>query len=233
MDVSLKVLCGILDTFAESGKLFSNERQFQLELAWELKEHGYTVLLEVLEKSKRKKYVDIVVELSPNEYVAIELKYTIRQKDMVYDVNGKCVRTFAQGNDDGRRYDFLYDFQRIEELINQKTDAFSIANAKVVKGFAIIMTNDNYWATNGDSTNYRDVSLCEGREISGGVEMNLYSKGEVVRVPITLKRSYSCHWHDYILSNTHISYLTEKGNSKEVEYSNYPFRYMIFEIKDN
>lgn len=233
MDITLELLCKIINSFAERGKLFSNERQFQLELAWELKELGFSVYLEVLETSKMKKYIDIVVRTSPTEYVAIELKYTTRLKDMIYHIDNKQIHTFAQGNDDGRRYDYLHDVQRIEELLNQSSGVFNLPNAKVTKGFSIIMTNDKYWSTKGENTNYRDVSLYEGRKIPNKINLHLYSKKKNVRLPIILRNSYICQWHDYKLSNTSVSYLTDKYIEKTVNYSQYPFKYMILESKDN
>ena len=192
---------------------------------------GHTGLLEVLEQSQGKKYVDGVVEESPGNYVAIELKYTLKQKNFVYNIGGCPIFTFAQGNDDERKYAFLSDVQRIEKLVELESDAFGIPKAKIVKGFSIIMSNDNYWDTIGEGTNYRDVTLYEGRSVPSNSDLYLYSKKKPKGKPIILKNTYECHWHNYALTDTTVSYTTDKGNSKTVDYSKYPFKYMIFEIK--
>ena len=100
-ELALDTLNEILKKFYEQGVLFSNERQFQLELAFELKEIYENVHLEVLDYlDSEKKYIDIVVDIGNNKLVAIELKYTTRDKNILYKTTNRNVYTFKQGAGD-------------------------------------------------------------------------------------------------------------------------------------
>lgn len=228
----------ILDTFAADGILFSNERQFQLELAWKLKEAGYKVYLEMLDTSSDdKKYIDIAIDIGDQQFVVVELKYTTRQKDMQYKIADKIIPTFAQGAGDIRRYDYLKDVQRIETLLSkQETDLFGIPKARVKKGYAIIMTNDKYWEKdgihNGKETCYFHVALNHGRKIPAKENLT-FKIGDEERAPIHLENEYICNWKKYNLPETTcIHYMTPSGQKKDdVSYSNYEFQYMILEVK--
>lgn len=228
--ISKAVFENILQDFASQWKLFSNERQFQLELAWALKEKGYTVFLEVLEDSEEKNYIDLIIKVTDTEYIAIELKYTTKQKRMNYNVNGRIVPMYAQGAGDVRRFDYLKDVQRIEKLL-QKEDALGLTKAKIVSGYAIIMTNDSYSKKVGEDTGYREVTLYEGRVFSANETMRLHIKGYEDRVPVCLSNEYVCNWENYNLDGAEIIYTTSTGVEKVVPYTAYPFEYMIFEVK--
>lgn len=233
--IDKEIMVDILEAFSKEGKLFSNERQFQLELSWRLKESGYDVLLETLECIEDKKsYIDVVVKVSEKEYVAIELKYTTKQNEMKYYIgveNKESVRTFAQGAGDVRQLDYLCDVQRLERLLG-KENVFDKKGAKIVKGYAIIMTNDGYSKKKGEGTNYKDVALYRGRKVEPNVEMRIYTKGYENRV-VKLKYPYTCDWQLYNLNVTNIDYYTgsrNKRNKKECGYEQIPFEYMIWEI---
>ncbi len=148
--------------FGEDGKIFSNEEQFQFELAWKLKEKGYNVRLEVLscseplekiaelsKEGRDKMYTDIVVDISDDESIAIELKYkTIgnsKTKFYEYATNGRKTVVFHQGANNIGRYLFLKDVERLEKLVDGK--GFDAGfGGKVVRGYAIIISNDDaYW----------------------------------------------------------------------------------------
>lgn len=231
--LSTEIFEDIIKSFAEQGKLFSNERQFQLEIAWALKEKGYEVYLEVLEDKEEKAYIDLVVREADNEYIAIELKYTIRDngiKRMDYHIKDRCVTVYAQGAGDIRRYDYLIDIQRIEKLMG-KTKVFGLEGAVVTRGYAIIMTNDNYSGTDGKNTSYEEVALYQGRKIPKGKTLRLKLKGYEKKQPICLKGEYLCKWFPFELKNTQIKYMTKKQGEKCIKYEKYPFEYMIMEVK--
>ena len=109
MNFTKKELQAAIRNLAKDGKIFSNESQFQLDLAWELKKQGFHVELEVLSvtqsaaknlsKDERKKaYTDVIVK-DEDGYIAIELKYKTPQTDaiMYYDMNGAATYLFSQG----------------------------------------------------------------------------------------------------------------------------------------
>lgn len=216
----------IISSFADNGKLFSNERQFQLEFAWALKGLKYEVFLEVLDRDSiddKKSYIDIMVKVSENKYVAIELKYTTRQNNIDYIIgtgSNNVVCTFAQGACDVRQLDFLYDVYRLECLLSKP---------KITKGYAIIMTNDNYSGKDGNGTKYEKVALYDGRTIGPNEEIGIGTKGYEKR-KFKLKYRYTCNWKDYDLKNTEILYYTDSGKEIKKEYGKNPFKYMIWKV---
>lgn len=170
----------LIEKIKDLGKeniLFYNEAQFQFRLAWEIQKafEQYEVILECLTIDNKRSYTDIMVKLSDNNYVAIELKYKT-----------KCAKNKSSNNEeesgyilkhhgavDFGRFDYLWDINRLEMLVykskkiesenkiklssNQYRDAenkfienkYKILkpydNAKII-GYAIILTNDElYW----------------------------------------------------------------------------------------
>ena len=199
----------IENEFGEKGKIFSNEEQFQFELALEIErryqkdEYGYPrVRLEVLsypntkakteegvlediaqlsKEDREKMYTDIVVDINDTDSIAIELKYkTLGGKDTknakgskYYDyVTGSgTYRVFNQGASNlGCAY-YLVDVERIEKLIalskeNKNVNVFDLCHPEqrrvVVKGYAIIITNDHlYWAKHKEGTDSDIFSLTD------------------------------------------------------------------------
>lgn len=238
-ELTFETIKKILDNFAEKGILFSNERQFQLEFASELKKMFDNVYLELLDYSENgKNYVDIVVDVGNNKYVAIELKYTTRDMNLLYKTTNREVYTFKQGAGDIRRFDYLKDVERLEKLEKRNNSSvFGIVGAKVIKGFAIIMTNDNYHKLNGKKrknnqimdTQYVQVALQENRKISVNEQPLRITTSGYADKEINLKYDYTCHWYDYNLDQ-HKTKIQLKNKELEIPYSTYPFRYMILEI---
>lgn len=233
-EFTIDTIKSILKNFANNGILFSNERQFQLELAFELRKH-YNVYLEMLDYSDtEKKYVDIVVDVGNNELVTIELKYTTRDRNILYKTSNRDVYTFKQGSNDTRCFDYLNDVMRLESLLNT-SNVFGLKGKKIIKGFAVIMTNDNYYKLDGikrkngyetgEYTKYKQVALNESRIINANETLTIDTSGYKNK-QIVLNNSYTCHWEKYELNAT----LQLDNNGTEKEYETYPFRYMIFEI---
>lgn len=93
----------IIYGFASENRIYSNEAQFQHDLAISLEKLGYNVYLEVLSinadsldefKAKKKNervklYTDIAIKISENEYIAIELKY--KTEEETYFVMAKII----------------------------------------------------------------------------------------------------------------------------------------------
>ncbi|MBR7172687.1 MAG: hypothetical protein IKD36_02730 [Clostridia bacterium] len=154
-------IISIMDEFKNSKKVFSNESQFQLDLASKIKEKGYGVELEVFatkyainefpnltKKDKNKKqYIDIVVNLEEKKCVVIELKYKTQERTVVYDCgNNKKAITFAQGAPDEGSYLFWKDVVRLERYKSKEIKINFDDPREIVGGLAIIMANDKtYW----------------------------------------------------------------------------------------
>lgn len=246
-DFNKKTLTNIIDGFAKQGRIFANEAQFQHELAMALDREGYKVHLEVLStspsnyadfkqkpKSDREKfYTDIVIEFDNNNYVAIELKY--KTDEASYKYNNVTIQTFPQGAYDNGTYDFLKDVERIERFVSDVNDNRHIdfnfdVNKKVVKGYALILTNDNkYLESRKETSPWFNFSLTREREIKGalkwrkkGTEKDIENADTFRGIRsncIHLENKYTCDWKKYEFSKN-CTYKKE-------------FNYLIFEIPSN
>ena len=162
--LTTKKLSEIIKEFGEKPKIFQSEAQFQFDLAWKLREQfDCEVKLEELTavltmkkdtnanekkdsktKSKIKKiYTDIVLE--KDDYrVAIELKY----KTATLQNAQKALFLLNHGAVDLGRYDFLWDVNRVEFLLDKEMNRFidkemDLSMRKECnKGFAILLTNE-------------------------------------------------------------------------------------------
>lgn len=140
-------LDGIISDFGNEGRIFSNEEQFQFELALEIErkyqkdEKGYPkVRLEVLscpkdeqiqvaqmdesqkkDKKIKKMYTDIVIDIDDVHSIAIELKYKTwadnKDKRIEYSIGKNTYVVFHQGAPNIGCYQYLEDVARLEELV--------------------------------------------------------------------------------------------------------------------
>lgn len=151
---------------ASKGRIYSNESQFQFDLARELSKSGFCVELEVLscnipianfvkldKEEKKKYYTDIVVKDDEGNYVAVELKYKTVEVNIEYTTqSGKWI-AFSQGAENQGAYYFWKDVQRLEDLVNNKVP-LNFDNSKLVsRGYAVLFTNSSkFWNYNSSST---------------------------------------------------------------------------------
>jgi hypothetical protein len=133
----LKDLKDIIHNFANSEIIFSNEEQFQFLLAIELNKIGYNVSLEVLSMDNSEKmYTDIVVKNDDGTYTAIELKYKLQEKNLVYKTNAShTYHTFEQGANNKGRYAYLQDVERLERLIHDRVIKNDPTHEKITFNF--------------------------------------------------------------------------------------------------
>lgn len=182
MSFTKKELQTAIENLAKEGKIFSNESQFQLDLAWELKKQNFDVELEVLSvtqsaamnlsKDERKKaYTDIIVK-DEGGYIAIELKYKTPQTDdiMYYDMNGIKTYLFSQGAENIGSYLYWKDVERLEKLVEGTIPLNFDKNKKVIRGYAVLLTNSKkYW----DMGKYKNFATnmahefypCQGKKV--------------------------------------------------------------------
>ena len=159
-----------INNLAKDGKIFSNESQFQFELAWELKKMGFDVELEVLsadcsiggfvglsKEETKKQYTDIIVK-DDEGYKAIELKYKTKdlQKGVyIYTNHAGEHYVFSQGALNEGAYLFWKDVQRLEKLVAGIVPLNFDKDKKVSKGYVILMTNDcGYWKSRAPWSGY-------------------------------------------------------------------------------
>lgn len=146
-----------MGNLAGVGKIFSNESQFQFDLAWELRKMGYNVELEVLsanctpshfaalsKEEKKKYYTDIVIKDDDN-YIAIELKYKTPDKGIMLYTTSDNYYVFPQGAENISSYLYWKDVERLESLVHKRVPLNFNNNNFVKKGYAILLTNDKFY----------------------------------------------------------------------------------------
>ena len=206
----------IIDELATENKIYSNEAQFQFDLAWKIKKshEDYDVVLEYLWKPE-KWYIDIVV-FYDNKCVPIELKYKTTDKEITYNTkNGRCY-TFNQGAPDTGSYDYIKDIYRIENL--GKSLKYKGVDYTIECGYAIIITNDSHYYNklkeknkNGNYYYWENFSLAQEQ-----IKNNIYwinPKNRTREEPgnhtdksreheIILKNKYALmnNWKEYVVS---------------------------------
>ena len=238
----------IIDKFANNDVIFSNEQDFQIELANELLKLDEVEKIKIeplsfsqtwekiecIAKNKeklprdKKQYTDILVKDKKSGYIAIELKYATPYKICLYETkNGKIV-TMAQGAYDIRSYEFIKDINRLENINNRNF----FPSIKINKSYAIMLTNDfNYrYNTFNKSKIWQKYSLAVGKLKKGKLtfkenETEYKTKNHTYEA-ITLKNDYELQWYDYKLENY------QDYQNRENSYCP-GFSYLIVEIDNN
>ena len=163
-----KTLVSILNKLLKSKIVFSNELEFQFYLAKQIQslpdvdrvyfeavsfDDSWNTLKNNFRSIKKqtRQYTDLVVGLKNRKgLIVIELKYKAINKSFVYG-NTLLMR---QGAYDIGSYSFVKDIERILKLKNKQR--FFVDDLDIIKGFAILLTNDY---------NYRNNDLCGGKGI--------------------------------------------------------------------
>ena len=175
-----KEIIEALEELKKEKRIFVSEKDFQLELAWKLKEiferkkEKINIKLEFCIEIKNEKpmYIDILVNYK-NKWYPIELKYKTKK---YYDDSSEdeSIKLKNQEARDQGRYDFLWDIKRLEKIKNIKEKNFA-------EGFAIFLTNDLNYLNGGSNCKDEDFRLYN-REIDTKMELkwkNNPSKGTI------------------------------------------------------
>lgn len=188
----LNIRC-LMTGLAECRKVFHSEADFQHALAWHIHQTmpKSQIRLEFpVPAERRKMYVDLYL---PEQKTAIELKYVTRS--LVLEHNGESFALRNQGAQDQKRYDFLYDVQRLERMRSVP----GLCEA----GYAVLLTNDwLYWddPPKGQDTVDSAFRIHEGQEIWGERAWDVQASSGTKKgreSPIRLDGSYRLHWQDY------------------------------------
>ena len=127
-----------------------------------------TELVEEL-KEKMPCYTDIVIlDTAKKEYLAIELKYKTAKLEMVTKGYGD-ISLKEQGANDYGCYDYLWDVQRIGDLISGENKEGNLKECRCVGGYAIFLTNEKkYWTYTRegrvDKNGYYDFCIGDGSD---------------------------------------------------------------------
>ncbi len=185
---------GLMRKLSESRPIFHSEADFQHALAWLIHDTipESQIRLEYPFRCDGKTiYLDIWLS---TERIAIELKYFTQKlkwnrNDELFDLKNQSAR-------DIRRYDFLADIQRLENLANKEKPTRA--------RFAVLLTNDSaYWeapTSRWELTYDADFRLHKDHKLSGKCKWaDRASPGTKKGREdlIHIKGSYEMHWKDY------------------------------------
>lgn len=212
-------LIRIINGFARDGKVFSNEQDFQFELALALKNEAETeeVKLEAVsfekslgsltvqddgslkvDKTKRE-YTDLIVKTKDGLYYAIELKFKGADKPYLYNSRAfGNVAVLKHGAEYFNAYRFLNDVSRLER-INGRLFANNII---IEKGYAILLTNNSKYKESAfeGSEIWVNYSLINDRTVGQGLLRIRNSEEKYLSFePLNLNGNYTFKWNTYEL----------------------------------
>ncbi|WP_086241567.1 hypothetical protein [Campylobacter devanensis] len=189
----------VIKTLQGKRQIFCSEADFQLEMAWVIKERyrDAKVRLEYVPAFDDKMHIDILVFIS-NEWIPIELKYKTKnskKEKMTDQITQEVFNLKNQGAKDINCYLYLKDIMRIESIKEQEKNNFK-------EGYAVFLTNDETYLNppqNNDCV-YKDFSLEDGAIKKGKLEWAEHTgagtkKG--IEDPITLKGIYKMEWNEF------------------------------------
>ena len=184
----------LMTELSKKREIFVSEADFQLELAWLIKEQypDAKVRLEYCPALQKNMRLDILVTID-GKWIPIELKY--KKKGFKAQIEDEYYDLRDHGAKDHGCYDYLKDIQRIETL-KKKAPPFQ-------EGYAILLTNDPAFRVKPKSkdAHYSAFSIHEGAVKHGTMDWGPGTgdgtKGRDRAASITLAGSYKMHWKPY------------------------------------
>lgn len=203
----------IIKTLQGKRQIFCSEADFQLEMAWVIKEM-YTdakVRLEYVPKFDDKTFndkmrIDIIVFIN-NEWIPIELKYKTKnskkEEEIIDQITQEVFNLKNQGAKDIGCYLYLKDIMRIESIKEQKIEIIKGQEKNNFKeGYAVFLTNDKTYLKSPQNNDcvYKEFSLQHGITKHGELKWAEHTgagtkKG--IEDPIKLKGSYKMEWKEF------------------------------------
>ncbi|MCI5540312.1 MAG: hypothetical protein MR376_07095 [Campylobacter lanienae] len=190
----------IIKTLQGKRQIFCSEADFQLEMAWVIKEMypDAKVRLEYVPTFNDKMHIDILVFIS-NKWIPIELKYKTKnsKKGALEDKKTQEVLNLKnQGAKDIGCYLYLKDIMRIESIKQEVKNNFE-------EGYAVFLTNDKTYLKSPQNNDcvYKDFSLEHGitkhGELKWAEHAGDWTKKGGIEDSITLKGSYTMEWNEF------------------------------------
>lgn len=210
-DMILNDFLSLLEDLSGRRPVFHSEADFQLALAWHIHETvpNFKVRLEFKPFQSENMYLDIWLQTSET---AIELKYSTQELKVAR--KGEIFALRNQSAQDTRRYGFIMDILRLEQVV------YDSGMAKA--GFAVLLTNDpSYWKLpqqGWQDTMDAAFRIHEGMLIKGEMKWSeRVAEGAIkgMEESIKLRGSYDVNWRDY-------STLNEEKYGK--------FRYLVVKV---
>lgn len=190
----------IIEKLQGKRQIFCSEADFQLEMAWVIKERyrDAKVRLEYVPTFDDKMRIDIIVFIN-NEWIPIELKYKTKKskKGALEDkITQEVFNLKNQGAKDINCYLYLKDIERIERIKQEVKNNFK-------EGYAVFLTNDETYCKppqNNDCV-YKDFSLEHGitkqGELKWAEHTGAWAKEGGIGKSITLEGSYKMEWKEF------------------------------------
>ncbi|MEE3712463.1 hypothetical protein V2I22_05550 [Campylobacter sp. CLAX-7218-21] len=216
----------IIEKLQGKRQIFCSEADFQLEMAWVIKEmyHDAEVRLEYVPTFNDKMHIDILVFIS-NKWIPIELKYKTKNSKKGALEDKKTQEVFNlknQGAKDIGCYLYLKDIMRIESIKEQKIEIIKGQEKNNFKeGYAVFLTNDKTYLESPQNNDcvYKEFSLQHGITKQGELKWAEHTgagtkKG--IEDPIKLKGIYKMEW--------------EKFSNVDEERSDGTFYYLVTKI---
>ncbi len=183
----------VMQKLAKRRKIFVSEADFQLEMAWTIRElyPKSEVYLEFCPVFNPNMHLDILVVLEEKWY-PIELKY--KKKGCQKIIGNRIFNLKEDAARDIGCYLYLKDIQRIE-AVKENVEEFA-------KGYTIILTNDLGYTVRPHKENctHQAFTIEEGATKTGILSWrsdSLTSKINQVKKPIILAGIYHMHWQLY------------------------------------
>ncbi len=209
----------VIVDFLVSNKIYYNEAQLQFDLAWKIRESfgkkpKLVVCLEKLTATGRnlnsKKHINLYTDIvilnkGTKEFIPIELKYKTKEDA---DLGLKNHGAYDLGC-----YDFLWDTKRNEMLRTSTMSKLTLNSkeekeiqrtkhlSKFIKGYSIIITNDDiYWKNKEDSNSCaKEFFLDDKKIIKKGQCLNWINSAQFYKntwrdMPLSFDKDYYCEW---------------------------------------
>lgn len=183
----------LLTELAQHRPVFHSEADFQLALAWQIKQQVPSRDLRLEKRAPilaQRVYADIWVTEGASTAV-IELKYKTRAVSL--QVGDEQFDLLSHAAQDLGRYDFLKDVVRLQEIV---------AGGTAAVGYAVFLTNDSaYWSAPSKSQ-FADglFRIHHGREVSGELSWGATASAGTMKnreAPLTIQGKHQLAWEPY------------------------------------
>ena len=190
----------IIEKLQGKRQIFCSEADFQLEMAWVIKEmyHDAEVRLEYVPTFDDKMHIDILVFIN-NEWIPIELKYKTKNSKKGALEDKKTQEVFNLKNQGAKNigcYLYLKDIMRIESIKQEVKNNFE-------EGYAVFLTNDKTYLESPQNNDcvYKEFSLQHGitkhGELKWAEHAGDWTKKGGIEDPIILKGIYKMEWNEF------------------------------------
>ena len=183
----------VMKILSRSRPIFHSEADLQHSLAWQIhcQLPHVSIRLELpFQQGGRLFHLDIWATQG-DKALAVELKYKTQKLSVKIDSEQFTLKYHSA--QDVNRYKFIKDIWRLEQIINQRMNAF---------GYAVLVTNDsNYWIKSEDKQPIdADFRIDEDRLLQGILKWGVRASAGTKRgheKQIELTKRYAVHWKDY------------------------------------